>query len=553
MQSHWSEEKRSLSGIAETHTNKIILSDSMNDLLEATKQQSGKFIKLKRNFSQENIFNIPDKGQHHSAHISKKKPKNTANSTRDINEWIRISTTRIFPQYTNRANWLYMVAGEIYRFEIGDTQPKYRIVQHPNRLTEIITKKIPQATEFFEYFFEKIHPDLTKDQKTDSIVYKGNIFFEGIARCELAKWLYLENDGSSGNSLLNAQQYFVAIDFAQSFWPIAAKFYVHQSSEKITDYPVTREDLEVKRIETTDNHPPHYQIKGKTYEYIGELHPLDYKNLPVIQYLVPKSSDFMGDDITPYAQKLAQTQQFNNERHFAAFKALTTTFIKKYIVEYHYREQADKQHDRCALHAILSKQFEAFTNICKQSDEFKEYIQNNYFSAAKATIYEVRQFFDENKHYFPKDTTLWLSLWKSIAKDLLQETHEFLSSILTNKEPGGLTREEMRELTQFAEQCQTSPESILPEVADFYADQLMRFHEKNCRSKLAKLSGRKEEYEHQEVLPVRTSSDSVRSCYSPSFYRRTSTDPNWPVYQRVTSPKSNSDKRPSRCGQCVII
>jgi len=503
-------------------------------LLEATQERRSLFIKSANHFTVETRFAIPDESKHHSAHTSKKKSKLSPNKNRDENEWIRITNTLIQPAYAERENKLMVLAGEIYRFEIGNTQPKYRVFKHPSGPTEIISKKLPECTEFYTYSDKNIYPNIDFTAN----VYHGNDFFEGMGRVIFAKYIYLENDFNSGNDYLtqqNGQQYYVGIDHDQSFHPLSIDFHVNKNSNKELGYPADRNDTKYVKIKIPGYVAEYYLVTGKQKEYIGEFDVADYDNLPFIKYYVPKNWYFMGKAEKPYFTKLGKTKLFNNEKHFSAFKMLVTPFMKTFLTEFHITHEGDKK----VIHKILADRLKDLNQICEKSIDFQNYINQHYFAATKAIIYEMRLFFEDNRHYLPKDKSVWKTIWKSLSAELLKHVEALLNQLNIH-----LIVEQQQELSVFAEHCETNPAAVIPVVAQFYEQQLMDFHKKVCLKKLNKLTGFEES---KQDAPLTSVSPIIPA---PQLHNH----PNALFNDRQLSPPKTVKQQERKCSsRCVML
>lgn len=492
MQSHTEQKEPGVSGI--------------ELLLQVTQWQRPLFIKRAADFTKEEKFSIPDQSRHHEAHVSNKR-------SGDQKEWIRISNKSIWRDYANRQNALAVLAGETYRFQIGsDTQPKYRIFEHDDGRTEIISKMLANHKEFYSYFETKIlnsSEDNTWHISPWKKIYNGNDFFEGMGRVILAKYFYLENDFNSGNSYLTEQHkqlYYVGIDHGETFAPVVAKFYNHDASRKKINYFINREDIEPIKIKMLGETSVYYIIKGKTNTDMGALSLSDYNSLPIIQDHLPRNWYFMMPDEKPYYEKLSTTPLFNNEKHFSAFKILITPFMKEFLTEYHITNEEDKRD----IQNLLNNRLNDFSKICQQSNDFKIYIEKYYFAAIQAIIYEMRVFFDDNKHYLPTDISIWRPIWTSLSKEAIHHANILLTQLKIN-----LTEEQQQQLILFAENCEMNRTSVMRTVANFYQQQLMRFHQTMCLEKLNPLTKSKEK---NEEISIPKSPDTL-------FYKRPSKIP----------------------------
>jgi hypothetical protein len=366
----------------------------------------------------------------------------------DSSEWIKI------PFRTDRVNVklqpFIIAISEIFRFEIGITQPEYRLADG-----YILSRKVKQE-------------NLSGSSQSRSLlddwhVLTGNekIFWEGMGRAVLVKYLFQENDFNIQNALIDKNNYFVAIDADKCFWKITEKYHYFRDVKILTynnsPFPVTPF--------TAASGRPLFIVNNKKRSFIGDLHVTDYDNLPFLKHQYPSDWFFHLPQLKSYSSALTNDQRFLNEKHFAALKTLVTVFIKNILIELHIPDDKDK----VDASSFVANQIEKFTQVCKQSMTFRDYLQKNGMAAMRAVLYEIHQFIGFNDYYRLGNSELQKEIEDVMCEQVIGE----YSNLLKSFDLPGLTNGDESELK--------SVDSV-NQVRDFYTGQLMEYHARNTSS-----------------------------------------------------------------------
>ncbi|WP_454785197.1 hypothetical protein [Legionella sp. WA2024007413] len=159
-----------------------------------------KLIKSLENFESEGI---QDKSGGHTAGVYKKKPKNTEKiSARNKKIWF------VKQAYSpDEPLELEVISGEVYRFWIGNTQPKTRLVTDKLGNRYVASEGVPGFTTFKSIMEKGLEPT---DYKT-------------FARILVSALVLAETDLKSDNIGTNSNARSVKIDHDSSLWPFVKK------------------------------------------------------------------------------------------------------------------------------------------------------------------------------------------------------------------------------------------------------------------------------------------------------------------------------------------
>jgi len=445
------------------------------------------FIKPRAHFAKQELnVRVHDDQAHHSAKKMKKKSSGDSRQ-RTESTWLKLTNQdqvqrkRLFP--------LIVTAGEIYRFEIGNVEPKYRILNQEGRYN-IITKEITAGVAFHDYFQKNIDQDLIRKRnaagwyKIDSnnqyaLTYVGNHFLEGMGRITTCNYLYGEDDAHFYNAYVNQDNYFVAIDRDRSFWPITYAF--HSSS-----FGAEGEKLQQKFIYYQSTYPNVSLINAEEERYslseleinnMGILCVKDYDNLPILENYFPATWGFMQRQFKPYAKKLAKNALFLNEKHFSTLKYLVTFSFKQLLINLHVSDINDATN----MHQFMQERFHKLIEICKQSNAFLTYLNANRPSLMQIIFYEINTFFKDNAHYVPTENQDQHIMWHySIYQIMMAE----FSSLLTAWECLPQTEIEENILKQYTMDIRDNKAEAIQFAIDFYEQQGMKYHAKLGQQRL---------------------------------------------------------------------
>lgn len=349
-------------------------------------------------------------------------------------QWIKIP---INLQSKNPNLLPFVIAiSETLRFEIGFTQPQYMLSKE-----HILSRRIEQDEEVGQFRIRTLYA-YWKRFLTDERLY-----WEGMGRVVLNKYIYQDNDFNLYNALIDKNNYFIAIDADKAFWSVTEKYHLFRDI-KIQRYNNT--PYIVTDFKTPDGRLA-YQIPGKKRSYIGEMHAEDYDTLPLIKHYHPTDWFFLNPEIKKYSTELSQDQRFLNEKYFSTVKAIVTENIKHLLIDIHI---AIKQ-DRKITHQFIKTQLQKLTKIAKQNDAFKKYLQQNKYNLMPAIIHETKNFLND-KNYKISYFELHQSIIKTICDDIVLQYNKLLETF-------GHSQIQFHEVS-------------LPDLKQFYKNQLMEHH-----------------------------------------------------------------------------
>jgi len=382
----------------------------------------------------------------------------TAPISTDINlsDWIKIPVN--LDRINSKLLPFIIAISEIFRFEIGITQPEYRL-----STDSILSLKVKQTTA--------LHSQKTRTLIDDWHLLTGmqKQFWEGMGRAVFVKYLFQDNDFSINNALVDKNNYFVALDPDKCFWSVTSKYHYFRDIKVITNnncpFPVTPFKTAAGR--------PLFIIKDKHSSFIGDLHKEDYDNLPLLRHQYPSDWFFLLSELKPYSKTLSNNMRFLNEKHFSTLKSLVTKLIKNVLLELHLDDEQDK-HDALAL---VASQLQKLSEIGKQSEKFKHYLQQHGFQAMHAVIYEIHQFIKSTHHYHLDNSEIQTAIEESIYETVIDEYTQLLSHMNFTE----LSHEEKLQLKQYVRQIQNETSDARHIARDFYLSQKMTYHANSIR------------------------------------------------------------------------
>jgi len=372
------------------------------------------FIKPRSHFGSEQALAIPGgegKASHHVATLCNKKYKSSSSQQRNVANWVNIKNNYLIPETKENIYKIIVAAGEIYQFEIGDTQPKYRIMNNDKQLT-LLSKEIKQGREFYDYYAEDIYPHLHYSY------LQSSDFSEGMGRVALTRYIYLADDFHFGNAYIDGNNNFVGIDFDSSFWPVTQKYHHSSSPYKQVGY------IPSSHYTTTPSpHNPNFlKVDSQLADYMGIMHVEDYDNFPILKYHLPTNWEFMNPAVTTYAARLAKDERFLNEKHLTALKALITPLVKELLIHIHCKDE-----DKKPMMDMVNERLTGLADILKESAVFLEYFKKHRSSFVYIIFYEMNHFLKTNKHYHLKNPSEQNALWKLLTENTIQEFKKLLT------------------------------------------------------------------------------------------------------------------------------
>jgi hypothetical protein len=370
-------------------------------------------------------------------------------------DWVRISIK--WPVIHANLLPFIIAINEIFRFEIGITQPECRLTD-----SHILSKRVKQDADVGELQIRTLFYYWSK------LISNQCVFWEGLGRVVFCKYLYQDNDFNLYNGLVDINQYFVGIDVEKCFWQVIEKYH-NPPNQKSTDakYVFNNNTPFTVKYAFTTSGKPIFLIPDKTRDFIGELHKDDYETLPNLKYLYPTNWFFLAADLKHFTQSLSTDTRFLNEKHFSTLKSLVTKNIKPFLIELHIDDEKDKQD----AFDFVAMQLLKLTDICKQSSAFRNYLQCHRLAAMQVIIYEINQFFRTNKAYQIPDKKSQLAVQQYFYSHVIQH---FKNLLATLNFP--ITIDEENALLKYAKQVHTHSAEITHVAHRFYQSQGLDYH-----------------------------------------------------------------------------
>lgn len=396
------------------------------------------------------------------------------------NDWIEITTCVVDEKSKEAFCRFNVLMGDIFRFDLGNTLPKYRLEQCANGSYRLLTKKLHNCigTDFFDYFNAKIFPNITaklKDIDGKSIFefgYTGDIVLEGMGGAFAMKYLYCENDFHFSNSLAvetDGHIIFVPIDNDRTLWPFTYPFLTSKIQKT---EPLDKEKMMSYVSEYKDSIPHYNRVKkiydsskstSVTHGSTGHQNEEDYRSLPLHKYRTPTNWAWMVHQVQPYSKFLSRNPMVENEISFFQLKATLTPYLKKLIGEYQYRKPEFSELKAKFL-ARIQQELSDSKEICEQSPVIHAFMQTHRIALLQTIIYEVNLAFHDNKHYIPENKQTWELIWSSLSNLITQN----FDNMLTAQKLPPLNETEIENLKLFSKQCETNPPAVIPTVVKFY-------------------------------------------------------------------------------------
>ncbi len=455
--------------------------------LRATKTEQDHFVKRREHFNEKATEFVPNKDEpYHSFNLFTKKCKPNSSQQYSLNQWIEITTAVESDEFQEEYCLFNILMGEIYRFELGNEMPKYRMVETSYECYKLITKKITDLieTDFQEYYIKHIEPKIKYTlgkQTVDGLEkavwegepYQGEEIFEGMGGGLVMKYLYPDDDFHFGNGLVinkDGHKIFIPIDHDRSLWPFLAKFQSDIAkhdrpveADKILEYASTHPDAELI-YDSKDCIVRESKIKGIKNKDMGMQNEEDYATLPLIKHRFPKLWTWMYALTKPYSEAVSKNKMVQNEISFFRLKSCLTSYLKTYLVEYHFGRYEDFAEIKNELHTKIQTELSNAKALCEKSPIIHEYLSTHRIAILQTMLYEVNQAFNDNKHYIPSNKTTWEDIWSKMA-DL---TITNFNNMLIAKKLAPLSTSEIEKLKFFAKNCETGAPEAIKDVIQFY-------------------------------------------------------------------------------------
>lgn len=416
-----------------------------------------------------------DGGTHHTVSILGKKPKTDRppNLRRDNKRWFKVKQkTAETPEYQNNSQALAVAFGEISRFLIGTSQPKYRIARERDGTSYIVSEEIKGFTSFRDHLSKARAESKTQDT--------SHRFIEETGRGVFYKYYCLEDDFHANNAAINDKEQFVAFDHDLILGPLSMKEFLSQPRKNKTCRHGAEQTCSVddKNCRQFANKKINYNITG--YEHVGSYYdgphstftlneesatfcgfanPQDYATLPRVRYFVPTNWFFNDEPI--YAAWLAAHPQFLNEKHFSAIQAFVTQDIQIELLDIHL---SNTEHRQFAKAALLSR-FDSFLS----DPLLQNYLANHRADILTTVQYELQQSLNNNKHYCHSDKPSANSQWEQLCSSTLKHFENLLARC--NQAP--LSSAERAKITLCAVSIHENTETNLYHAHRFYQDNKM--------------------------------------------------------------------------------
>jgi hypothetical protein len=486
---------RSFESLSSPDNRSTPLSLSQAKVLLALKAH--RFSKSREHFGNEKSFYFPAQAIGQSVYQFKKTVKQNSSQDRNESNWLTIKTPMILPEFLPRSIALSVVAGEFYRFDIGNTQPKYRSLVEEE--TALLTKMIRESefADFFEYLSSRVSSFSNETNLT------MNRFLEGMGRVILTKWLYAEDDAHFGNFLVNKDNYLIGIDNNKCFYPVTHKFHMQLREVKALTVDIDNPSIKLKPICHLGKNL--YIVEGLSSSDMGEMHQEDYNNLPVTRHHLAYNWQFITPQVKLfYSKNLAQDKRFLNEKYFTTFKILTTAFVKDLLVDIHAQDQ-----DRQETKNFVSGRIKKLAIIASNSDGIHSYLFENGIVILNVIIYEMNDFFNDNKHYQAESEQEQQVLWEFFYKQVIQE----FSKLMVDLSFIGLTEQQQKSVELYANNIKKNGQAEIKLVHAFYKAQLMNYHANLAEVKIMPVKQASTTIETAELNPI--TADASESALPP--------------------------------------
>lgn len=425
--------------------------------MESRKKNSYPFDKPSSHFNEEALpVALPDGAVSHSVTKITKKLKEGSSPERNSAHWYLIKSMTIGSVQEDKSLVKSFVTrscvflGDLYRlFEIYPDAPKYRSLDK----TELLSKEVKDSIPFHDYYEKNIYNTIRFHGNTGD--YDGHDFIQGLGRSVFFKFFTLNADEHFDNELVKKD-------------PDTGKYYALGIDQDFGLSPLTG--------------PLHVGTKTLTFRK-AFLTTQGYEQLPFLDEKEYGESKINwawnlkdAAAVIPYTKALAQSEQFLNEKHFSAFKALITSCYQQLLIGRHFEH-----------HSIITQLFhqlrQELLTILKKSSSFKLWLEQNCQEAIQAVLFEANEFLKMNKHYLPKNSKVQELQWNFLLKNIREDTLAALKHL--GKE---LTLGRFNQLfTEHAAAIRANSSSEIADIASFYARQLMTVYAARITLKYAQL------------------------------------------------------------------
>lgn len=369
-------------------------------------------------------------------------------------EWVKI---KLKPHnHPNLQNFVIAI-NEIFRYEIGSTQPEYRFSE-----TRLLSKRVYQSDDVDPHQIRTLY------YYWKEFITNPHLYWEGMGRVIFSKYIYQENDFNLYSAIIDKNNYFIGLDTEASLWPITEKYHFRPNNKFSDAKILINNNSSYPTYKTsTPNGKTFYVISGKKRNFIGELHHEDYENLPRLNHLHPSNWFLLSPELKMYAKSLSRNKRFVSEKYFSTLKFLITDCMKQLLIDLHLPDENDRRDAR----DLISTQIQKLTTICKHSTAFMSYLQKNYLPAIQVILYETKLFLQHNKAYVLKDKELQLQIHDYIYKCIIQQAETVIQTL---NHP--LTADELSVLTDFSNKLLGDSMETSRLAHEFYQSQGMDYH-----------------------------------------------------------------------------
>ena len=487
--------------------------------ISATKSDEDPFVKLRSHFTDKEEKFIPGEEQfHHSFKLFKKNPKPGASEQRSKNEWIEISSIVSSQKYKEEFCRFNVLMGEVFRFELGDSMPKYRIEEYEDDAYKLITKKLDCiGPDFLDYYGDHIEPSIDykihkQTFKKEEIrvwegAYQGTEILEGTGAACFMKYFYLDDDFHFANALVirkNGHKLFVPIDHDRCLWTFPAKFQSLiakldrpvDAMEKVFSYVTAHPEGEAKFNPNTSIFDTS-KIAGVKNKDMGQQDEEDYVNMPWIKHRFPKLWDWMKHMVRPYTEKVSKDMTVKNEVIFFRLKSCLTPYLKRFLVEYHFGQNYAFNDLKNEIHEKMQNELFILKGICEKSSAIHEYMTSHRITALQAMIYEMNLAFHDNKHYMPADKAAWETIWSTVSGLIIKN---YNSMLIAQKLPI-LSELEINKLKLFSKDCENNSMEAITQVGKFYETMGRKFAAAETMKRVEILTPRGENEDELKITP----------------------------------------------------
>ena len=460
----------------------ILENDLLKLHLSSIKSDKDPFVKPRSHFleKERDFIPIPDQSKAHTFMLFNKQPKAGGSEQRSKNEWIEITSPYVDEKSKEAFCRFNVLMGDIFRFELGNTLPKYRLEQCADGTYKLLSKKLHNCigSDFYNYFDEKIYSNVIYKLKdidgkvVREFTYEGAQALEGMGGAFAMKYLYADNDFHFSNALaveIDGHIIFVPIDNDKALWPFTHPFLtseIQQSEsldkEKKMSY-VSEYKNSIAHFDPIRRVYDYSKIAGVTHGNMGHQNEEDYRTLPCQKYRTPKNWEWMDHTSKYYSKSISRNPMVENEISFFQLKATLTPYLKKLVGEYQYRKPEFSEL-KAKFHINIQKELSDSKEICEQSPVIHAFMQTHRIALLQTIIYEVNLAFHDNKHYIPENKQTWELIWSSLSNLITQN----FNNMLTVQKLPPLNETEIENLKLFSKQCETNPPAVIPNVIKFY-------------------------------------------------------------------------------------